>query len=102
MGDVLEEDFVPLHYYHSQDRPAPPVPSIEGVVSHRRTAEGTYQFLVRWKDSPANQDTWMDLAQLVSSDVRVWEDYCHAHGIESIPLSSVGLASSVSPSSLSE
>jgi hypothetical protein len=61
--------------------------------------DGTLQFLVRWQDATSSEDTWLDFAFLVASQDKIWEDYCFTQGIESIPLSAVGLASSVTPSS---
>ena len=97
--DVLIHDSVPLHYFQPADRPAPSVPTVGGILRHRRMEDGTLQFLVRWQDAASSEDTWLDFAYLVASQDRTWEDYCFTHGIESIPLSAVGSASSVAPSS---
>lgn len=60
---------------------------VEKIVGHRKLADGTPQFKVRWKGHSLSSDTWEPLASF--NDESMLLEYLSAYGIKGTDLTSV-------------
>ena len=70
--------------------------TVERILRHRRKANGTLEFLVRWSGCGPEGDQWEPVSAFLPTVNDVWAGYCVQHGLD-VPSSQL-LASSTTPS----
>ena len=68
-GDGIEVDLKPDHYI------------VESVVGHKRADDGSYSFIVKWKNFGPDDNTGAVLADLLRNNRPILQKYCDANKI---------------------